>query len=84
MKKVYIATSFDDEPLAVLLADSKEKADIAFTSMQLPYDHAEEIDPSEVQGMHGVCYLLTSTPYNSRDYSHRTGGVDFRKWKRGL
>ena len=81
--KVYIASDFDGDPLAVLLADNKEKAEIAFTSMQLPYDRVEEIDPSQALGTHGVCYLLTSTLKNSRNYS-KPGGVDFRKWKRGL
>lgn len=82
--KIYIGTDFDGTPTGVLLADSREKAEIAWSAMNdLPYS-IEEIDPGTVTGIHGLVFLLTSQKCNSRtDFSHRQSGVDFRIWKRG-
>jgi len=84
MKKTYIAFGVNNEPVAVIMAIDKKDAEIALAGMNEPAKHIEEIDPSTVIGVHGVVFLLTSTKANSRDFSHRVGGVDFRIWKRGL
>lgn len=81
---IYIAY-YDKDPAAVILADSRKDADIAFASMGFVGISVEEIDPNAKNiGTHGVCFLLTSISANSRDFSHRIGGVDFRIWTRGL
>ena len=85
MKKIYIAKTKTDEPASVILADNKHDASIAFSAMKIGTHEVEEIDPSSpVIATIPVIFLLTSIEANSRDFSHRIGGVDFRVWKRGL
>jgi len=82
---IYIAYNYNNEPLGVLLSDSKEKAEIAWAGMGTPVHHVEEIDPKTAKGIHGVIFLLTTQEANSRrDYGHRLEGVNFNIWKRGL
>ena len=82
-KKIYIASDITGTPIGVLLSDTKEKADLSWAAMGLAVYSVEEIDPSDDDlGMHGVVFLLTTEEHNSRDYSHRTDGVDFHVWKR--
>ena len=84
--KIYIAYNYDNVPQGVLLSDSQEKAEIAWTGMGTNVHRVEEIDPNnDIGGIHGVVFLLTTKTANSRrDYCHRTDGVDFSIWKRGL
>lgn len=85
MAKLFIAFNFQNEPISVLLAQNKEQADIAWAGMKESPHHVEEIDPANNNiGVHGLAFILTSTEANSRNFSHRVGGVDFRIWKRGL
>lgn len=82
--KIYIGKDFDGSPISVLLADSREKADIAWMGMKDTPHSVEEIDPNDAElGMHGVAFLLTSIKRNS-NHSSRVGGVEYRQWKRGL
>ena len=81
---IYIAKDFDNNPIGVLLADDKNKAEIAFYAMGEVPKTIEEIDPNDNLGVAGVAFLLTSTKMNSSDFSHRISGIDFRQWKRGL
>ena len=51
-----------NKPISVLLADSKEKAKIAWAGMKLHYNSVEEINPTDTfGGIHGVIFLLTSS-----------------------
>ena len=78
---IYIGFDFSGNPLSVLLADSSEKADIAWAGMNDIPHHIEEIDPTRDDlGIHGVVFLLTSKKINTRDCRD----VEFRDWKRGL
>jgi hypothetical protein len=81
---IYIGKDFEGKPISVLLADSREKADIAWAGMQDTPHSVEEIDPTDDSvGVHGVVFLLTSIKRNSNQ-SSRVGGIDYRQWKRGL
>ena len=85
--KIYIGKDYEGNPISVLLAESREKADIAWAGMKDTPHNVEEIDPNDTSvGVHGLVFLLTSTLHNSKDYpsSHRLEGVNFSKWKRGL
>lgn len=83
--KIYVGMEYDGTPIGVLLADSQDKAAIAWAAMNDIPHSIEEIDPQNVIGTHGCVFLLTSTKCNSHtDFSHRSGGVDFRLWKRGV
>jgi hypothetical protein len=83
MNKIYIGYDFESNPISVLTADSREKADIAWAGMQDTPHSVEEIDISGPIGIHGVAFLLTSR--NLREcstaaYSDKT----FRVFRRGL
>jgi len=80
--KIYIGTDFSGKPTSVLLADSVEKAHIAWMGMKDSPHSVEEIDPlAENLGMHGVAFLLTSREIEiCADGQFRK----FRKWIRGL
>jgi len=80
---IYIAYNYEDEPTSVLLADDREKVNIAWAAMKLVPHRVEEIDPTAIQGIGGVGFLLTSEEANSRDYTGVRGG-DYRIWKRGV
>jgi len=84
VKKTYIAIDVNDNPVAVIMALEKKDAEIALAGLNEPIKLIEEIDPSSDIGINGVVFLLTSTKANSREFSHRVGGVDFRIWKRGI
>lgn len=77
VKKVYIATE-GDKPVAVLLAENKHRAEVAFAAM----GHSggiEEVDPRTSLGVGGVVFLL-----NSEEYSHyEIGTRRWRSWRRG-
>lgn len=81
--KVFVGLDFEGKPISVLLADSAEKAHIAWAGMKDTPHSVEEIDPlDEDLGVHGVVFLLTSK-------KRRVGGfgsnsVDYREFKRGL
>lgn len=79
---IYIGLNFNGNPTSVLLADSREKADIAWMGMK-EYPHTvEEIDPTNDDlGLHGVAFLLTSIEKTVTTHASNT---TFRKWKRGL
>lgn len=85
MKKIYISTSANGEPTAVIMAEEIRDARIALMSMKADAHAIEEIDPLAMNNdTTPVVFLLTSTEANSLNFSHRLGGVDFRIWKRGL
>lgn len=84
MKKIYISTSANGEPTAVIMAEEIRDARIALMSMKADAHAIEEIDPLSMSNDTPVVFLLTSTEANSLNFSHRLGGVDFRIWKRGL
>ena len=74
---IYIAYSFDNKPISVLLADSQEKAEIAWAGMKLHHNRVEEINPTDTfGGVHGVIFLLTSTevkiPHPHRSFETRS------------
>lgn len=77
VKKVYIISS-GDEPSAVLLAESKQLAEVAFAAMGHSGD-IEEIDPRTSLGVGGVVFLLNSKQYPH----HEIGRRDWRLWRRG-
>lgn len=83
---IYIGYDFKKNPIGVLLADNREKADIAWAGMGVSIYSVEEIDPNDQnnRGIHGLIILLTSTEHNTLNYSHKTDGLKFHKWKRGL
>lgn len=84
---IYIGLDYNGKPTSVLLADNKEKAEIAWMGMNDIPHSIEEIDPvNDELGIHGVAFLLTSTERNTREIeSNRSGfeGVDFRHFVRG-
>ncbi len=80
---IYIAYNYNKEPLSVLLADSKEKANLVWMGMSLQAHSVEEINPNSDLGVNGAAILLTSTERSSHKFSHRNGGFKFRQWKRG-
>lgn len=83
--KIYIGSDYEGTPMGVLLADDPAKANIAWAAMGDSPHTIEEIDPATADGVNGLVFLLTSNKVNSvHDYSHRTGGIDFRKWRRGV
>ena len=83
--KIYIGFDYDKTPMGVLLADSQDKAEIAWAAMADTPHTIEEIDPSIAKGVNGLVFLLTSTKVNSRtDFGYRDFGVDFRLWHRGV
>ena len=76
---IYISYDNDNQPTGVLLAESEEKASIAWMGMGVHPDHIEEIDPNNPNlGMYGVVLLLTSETFNFHPSKL------YRKWKRGL
>lgn len=82
--KIFIGYDQNSNPISILMADSREKADIAWMGMNDSPVSVEEIDPQDDLGIHGIVFVLTSIEANSRsDYGHRANGVDFRIWKRG-
>ena len=58
--KIYIAYNCSEQVVGVLLADKREKADIAWAGMNLSPYSVEEIDPIKTTGIYGVVFLLTS------------------------
>ena len=84
---IFIASDFDGNPISVLLAKTREQADIAWAGMKDMPHSVEEIDPENDDiGVHGLVFLLTSEEIESRDLpvSRQSKGLTFRKWKRGL
>lgn len=81
--KIYIATNNEKTPVGVVLAASKEFAEVAFTALRCECHNIEEIDPNSTD-LPNVVYLLTSSKVNTRDYSHRSVGTDLILMKRGL
>ena len=78
--KIFIAHDHVGAPISVLLAETLEKANIAWMGMKDQPHSVEMIDPDDEIGMHGVVILLTSTKCRGgfgRDVAYRT-------WKRGL
>lgn len=57
---IFIGFNENDDPISVLLAESREKADLVWMGMGVEPMHVEEIDPSSNIGSNGVCILLTS------------------------
>ena len=82
--KIYIGLTYDNIPMGLLLADSKDKAEIAWSAMKDMPHSIETIDPDTCPGINGLSFLLTSTETNSRDVQYRNSGIDFRIWKRGV
>lgn len=72
--KIYIAYNFANVPLAVVLAKSKEFAQVAFTAMTVPWHHTETIDPNDTSHP-DVVHLFSSKG---------TADIRIRKWRRGL
>ena len=82
---VYIAKDFNGEPLGVLLATDKSKAELVWLGTGCTPHSVEEIDLSDDNlGMHGVVTLLSSIEVTKRDIDHKSFGWTFRSWKRGL
>jgi len=80
--KIFIGTNYEGAPTGVLLADSIEKAHIAWAGMKDTPHHIEEIDPSSNNlGIHGVVFLLTSV---EEEVLIDRKFTKIRKWKRGL
>ena len=74
---IYIAYTYDEIPIGVLLADSEEKALIAWAGMKAQVNRVEVIDPNDVYGgVHGVVFLLTADkveiPHPHRSYEKRS------------
>ena len=80
-KKIYISHNTKREPTAVVAADSIREAYIALAHMKNEAATIEEVDMNDDKA---IIFLLTSVETNSREFSHRPGGVDFRIWKRGI
>lgn len=77
--KIYISYDSYQNPTGVMLADSEEKAQIAWMGMK-NYPHSvEEIDPNDDIGMYGVAFILTST-----EKTAMSGDQKYLKWKRGI
>ena len=59
--KIYVANDYEGNPVAVLLADDPDKAEVAFTALQVKHYSTEVIDPNEKNiGVHGVAFLFGS------------------------
>lgn len=85
MSNIYIAYNHSNQPIAIFIGKDKKDIEIALAGMKEPIKHIEEIDPNSTDiTSQNIIFLLTSTSMNSRDFSHRIGGVDFREWKRGI
>jgi hypothetical protein len=83
MKKIYIATDYNNEPLALVLADNYDFAEVAFQSMQILHHSIEEIDLENPDlEMVKVGYILTSKKVNFPSMPDL--GSSYREWKRGL
>ena len=84
--KIYVGfeEGHDDQPIGILLAETEDRAWLAFTAMKENVSHIEELDINNLKRDcdFGVVFLLTS----SRRKIHKIGGETqiFRKWKRGL
>jgi len=78
---IFIANDYEGSPIGVLLADSREKADLVWMGMKLAVHEVEEIDISESKGIHGVVTLFTTEELELRNTGTRT--FKYRKWKRG-
>ena len=73
---IYIGMTHDNKPLGVLLAESKDKANLAWSMLDGPCHHVEEIDPQTIDSLHGVIFLLTSSPIiNSNHRKGRRGKI---------
>ncbi len=81
MKNIYIGFDYKGNPIGVILSDSKEKAEIAWSAMgDIPHS-IEEINPSSIEGVHGVVFLLSS---EERAFPRDPKiGSRYRVWKRG-
>jgi len=85
MGNVFITYDVNDEPTNVILADCKRDVELALTFAKADCHRIEEIDLNKVETHNNLVFLLTSTKANSRtDFGHRSFGVDFRIWKRGI
>lgn len=83
--KIYIGFDLEKRPMGVLLSDSKEKAEIAWTAMEGMPHSIEEIDPATAGGVNGLVFLLTTTKVDTRSsYEHRDSDAIFRVWHRGI
>lgn len=86
MMKIYIGyeEGKQDAPIGILLAESEDRAWLAFTAMKETVSHVEELDINNLKRDcdFGVVFLLTS----AKRKVHKIGGEThmFRKWKRGL
>lgn len=80
-KNIYVAKDGRGRPTSVLLAESREKAEIFWAGMGESPIEVEEISPDTEPGIHGVAVLLSSA-------ERRIGGVFdgeiVRVFKRGL
>lgn len=84
--KIYINKDENGQPVGVLLAETQDRAELAWAAMGDPAFTVEEIDPAMPGyhgGLHGVVFLLTSKKKHSSEINTRHGFV-FRKWRRGL
>lgn len=81
---IYIGYDVDNTPTVIISANSRRDAEIALYSTGEKPHHIEELDLKSDSGINGVVFLLSSVKANSRDFSHRIGGVDFRIWRRGI
>ena len=83
---IYIANNCKDEPLSVLLAETRQKADIVWAAMKEYPHHVEEITQKDMNnqnlGIHGVVFLLCSGEVTFQDINGRTQTI--RKFRRGL
>lgn len=59
--KIYIAYDYRRDPVAIVLSDSQDKAEIAFTAMKTNFTSTEVVDPDNTDlAPNGVVYLFGS------------------------
>lgn len=77
MRKIYIASNYRSEPIAVVLAENKQQAEAFFLGLNQNFASTEEIDPQNSPNLSGLTVLFTST---EKQVHNKT----VRVFKRGL
>lgn len=82
---LYVGFEKESAPIGILMADTEEKAWLAFTAMKEDIQIVEELDINELQtnADFGVVFLLTSEKRKLKRVNGEPS-VMFRKWRRGL
>jgi len=82
MQKLFIGYDFENNPTGVLVAETRQQAELVWMGMKEGPHHVEEIDLSKPIGLNGVGILFTSHTVRAAEFGRNP--KEFRVFKRGL